>query len=144
MGGGGGNSFATGGYVSGPGTGTSDSIRAWLSNGEFVMRAAAVRKYGLDFLYKLNGLRMDPRKAKLGMPAFATGGLVSTANRSASIGNAVPAMVPLSMPGKSFDLVIDGTRFGNVLAGEDVANELMRFAQSAKVRSGGRKPGWYK
>ena len=35
---------ATGGYVSGPGTGTSDSIPAWLSNGEYVVKAAAVAK----------------------------------------------------------------------------------------------------
>jgi hypothetical protein len=34
--------FATGGYVSGQGTGTSDSIPAMLSNGEFVNTARTV------------------------------------------------------------------------------------------------------
>jgi hypothetical protein len=38
--------YAEGGWVTGPGTGTSDSIVARLSNGEFVMRAAMARQYG--------------------------------------------------------------------------------------------------
>ncbi len=37
--------FAQGGRVAGSGTGTSDSIPAMLSNGEFVMPAAATQKY---------------------------------------------------------------------------------------------------
>jgi hypothetical protein len=37
--------FAEGGPVSGAGTGTSDSIPAWLSNGEYVMPAAMTAKY---------------------------------------------------------------------------------------------------
>lgn len=36
--------FKTGGYVSGPGSGTSDSIPARLSNGEFVVNADATRR----------------------------------------------------------------------------------------------------
>jgi len=46
--------MAAGGYVSGPGSSTSDSIPARLSNGEFVMNAAAVRTYGVDFMNSLN------------------------------------------------------------------------------------------
>jgi TP901 family phage tail tape measure protein len=46
--------FAKGGYVSGKGTGTSDSIPAMLSNGEFVIKASAVGTYGIDFLNALN------------------------------------------------------------------------------------------
>lgn len=38
--------FATGGYVSGPGTGTSDSIPARLSNGESVMTARTTSMFG--------------------------------------------------------------------------------------------------
>ena len=38
--------FASGGYVSGPGTGTSDSIDAKLSNGEAVINAKSTAKYG--------------------------------------------------------------------------------------------------
>ncbi|MND90921.1 hypothetical protein D3C80_830230 [compost metagenome] len=36
--------LATGGYVRGPGTGTSDSIPANLSNGEFVVNASATKR----------------------------------------------------------------------------------------------------
>ena len=53
----GGTGFATGGYVSGPGTGTSDSIAARLSNGEFVMRAKAVKHWGTNFLDSLNTMQ---------------------------------------------------------------------------------------
>ena len=49
---------ATGGRISGPGTGTSDSIPMWLSNGEHVIRAAAAsrldRTVGPNFLNVLN------------------------------------------------------------------------------------------
>ena len=53
----GGEGYATGGYVSGPGTGTSDSISARLSNGEFVMRAKAVKHWGTNFLDSLNTMQ---------------------------------------------------------------------------------------
>ena len=46
--------FEPGGKVSGPGTGTSDSIPAYLSNGEYVIRAAAVNQYGKEFFDGLN------------------------------------------------------------------------------------------
>lgn len=49
---------ATGGRIHGPGTGTSDSVPAWLSDGEHVIRAAAVSKLdrtvGPNFLNVLN------------------------------------------------------------------------------------------
>lgn len=59
--------IASGGIVSGPGTSTSDSIPAWLSNGEFVVNARAVQTYGRGFLEKVNDRRL---------PAFAMGGYV--------------------------------------------------------------------
>lgn len=61
--------FASGGKVTGPGTGTSDSILARLSNGEYVLRAAAVKQYGTALLDRMNGLHL---------PAFADGGVVET------------------------------------------------------------------
>lgn len=45
---------AAGGFVSGPGTATSDSVNARLSNGEYVLRAAAVRRLGVGYLDSLN------------------------------------------------------------------------------------------
>jgi hypothetical protein len=55
---------AAGGPVHGPGGPTSDSIPAWLSNGEYVVKAAAVRKYGRSMMDQLNAMR------------FASGGFV--------------------------------------------------------------------
>lgn len=48
---------AAGGMIRGPGTGTSDSIPARLSNGEFVVKAAAVKHYGPDFFNSLNQMK---------------------------------------------------------------------------------------
>lgn len=67
--------FAGGGFVSGPGSATSDSIPARLSAGEYVVRAAAVRQVGVAFLDSLNGLSAGPRFTG-GELAFAAGGLV--------------------------------------------------------------------
>jgi TP901 family phage tail tape measure protein len=53
-----------GGRVVGPGTGTSDSIPALVSNGEYVIKADAVRKYGVAMFDRLNAKR------------FASGGLL--------------------------------------------------------------------
>jgi len=46
--------YADGGYVSGPGTSTSDSIPAMLSKGEYVIKASAVGAYGVDFMNAIN------------------------------------------------------------------------------------------
>jgi hypothetical protein len=46
--------YGPGGDVNGPGTSTSDSIPAYLSNGEYVIRASSVNKYGKDFFDVLN------------------------------------------------------------------------------------------
>lgn len=64
---------ADGGMITGPGTGTSDSIPAWLSNGEFVNQAKSVAYYGSDLFKSLNSMSI-PRSAL----KFATGGLVPT------------------------------------------------------------------
>ena len=46
--------FAQGGHVRGRGTGTSDSIPAMVSNGEYVVKADAVRNIGVDNLDIIN------------------------------------------------------------------------------------------
>lgn len=91
----GGGGHATGGRIYGPGTSTSDSIPAMLSNGEMVLRAAAVKKidavYGRSFLNTLNAVgsvekAMQPSafalNARRKSQAYATGDRVSTANGS--------------------------------------------------------------
>ena len=60
---------AAGGPIYGPGTGTSDSIPAMLSNGEYVVRASSVDRVGLRFLNALNDGSYTPRK-------YAEGGQV--------------------------------------------------------------------
>jgi hypothetical protein len=65
--------FATGGHVRGPGTGTSDSIPAMLSNNEYVLREKIVKKVGVKNLDKLN-ISGDP--SGLVMQRYADGGLV--------------------------------------------------------------------
>lgn len=64
-----GKAFASGGSVAGPGTGTSDSIPAMLSNGEYVLNAQAVDRLGVPFLNGLNTGRLR---------GFASGGLVGS------------------------------------------------------------------
>lgn len=64
-----GNAFASGGSVAGPGTGTSDSVPAMLSNGEYVLNAQAVDRLGVPFLNGLNTGRLR---------GFASGGLVGS------------------------------------------------------------------
>jgi hypothetical protein len=56
-GGGGIGHAAGGGLLGGRGTGTSDSNLAWLSRGEFVIQAAAVRRYGAGLFAALNAQR---------------------------------------------------------------------------------------
>lgn len=62
---------ASGGPVNGPGTGTSDSIPAMLSNGEFVIRESSVRKYGHGMLNAIN------------VGHYASGGFVSNETQEA-------------------------------------------------------------
>jgi TP901 family phage tail tape measure protein len=50
--------YEPGGRVSGPGTGTSDSIPAMLSNGEYVIRASAVQAIGTPMLDSINKMAM--------------------------------------------------------------------------------------
>ncbi|GAB5387117.1 MAG: hypothetical protein Alpg2KO_00850 [Alphaproteobacteria bacterium] len=64
--------FARGGLVRGPGSGTSDSIAARLSNGEFVMRASAVQRWGVGLMQQLNQGLAPTQLA----PSMAGGGSV--------------------------------------------------------------------
>lgn len=61
---------ANGGYISGPGTSTSDSIPTMLSNGEYVIKASAVSAYGVDFMNALNNQRVS-QSMRSSVPASA-------------------------------------------------------------------------
>lgn len=73
--------FADGGHVQGPGSGTSDSIPAMLSNGEYVLTADTVRRLGVGNLDRLNN------GAHVGSAArYASGGLVTSQVSSVTSG----------------------------------------------------------
>lgn len=63
--------MASGGLVQGPGSGTSDSIIARLSRGEFVVSARSAARFGIGNLHAIN--------SGMSMPGFASGGLVGAA-----------------------------------------------------------------
>lgn len=79
---------ADGGLISGPGSGTSDSIPAWLSNGEFVMKASAVSRLGLPLLNQLNNGATVNR-----MSRFADGGAVGRTVSDTGRGNSTQVSV---------------------------------------------------
>lgn len=104
--------FVGGGMVEGAGTGTSDSIPAMLSHGEFVVKADAVSKPGvLELLHNINTGR-----------GFADGGLVSDTPvsdlefnnafaRELSINNSsVTSLAPESLSADARDIVASSSK----------------------------------
>ena len=78
--------FTGEGEVDGPGTGTSDSIPAMLSDGEFVFTAKATKQLGVDKLRKMmkqaeaeydNSMAVQDSQMESGQPMMAKGGLLS-------------------------------------------------------------------
>jgi len=86
-----GQAKATGGIVLGPGSGTSDSIPALLSNGEYVIRAAAVKALGINQLNMLNNI--DKMK-------YANGGKVARIGGARRINTSAIAAPSFGMVGK--------------------------------------------
>jgi hypothetical protein len=131
--------FAGGGAVHGPGTATSDSIPARLSNGEFVHRTKAVQHYGSRMMHAINNLTfprvpgfsmgglVDALSPLRSMPRFAEGGAVSAAGSKSSI--------TLQMA--------DGTQFAGLSAPADTAQAIVKYATVRAVRKGGTRPSWY-
>jgi hypothetical protein len=123
--------FASGGKIRGPGGGTDDRIPIWASNGEFMVRAASVAKYGTGFLNAINS-------GSFTMPGFAMGGLIGAIPRAAYAdgGEVKPqALRPLN-------LNLFGEDFQGLLAPEDVGQRLGKYAVSRQNKSAGRKPAW--
>ncbi|HDV6326124.1 TPA: phage tail tape measure protein, partial [Burkholderia cenocepacia] len=135
FGAGGGNAYgfhlATGGRVTGPGTSTSDSIPAWLSNEEFVVKAAAVRKPGVLRLLEAINSGQD-----LGFAKFANGGLVGGGSAGDALG-APAGGIELNIP-----VTIDGGT-GNaaqMMASAEFVKKLTQMVQgliAVESRQGG-------
>jgi hypothetical protein len=130
---------AGGGFIRGAGTWTSDSILARLSNGEYVVKAAAVaalmRRYGSGIMSMINGGVLPPR--------FALGGLVGSVNLSMAgmpsfaAGGSVGAglhPVTLMLPG--------GQGFGGLFATPNALDQIGQASSIKQVRSAGRSPSW--
>ena len=108
---------ATGGYITGPGTGTSDSIPAMLSNGEYVIRSAAVDAVGLSTLDAINAGRV---------PEFADGGSVDDTIAATTGGDSITLQVS----------AIDATSFAGFLdrGGLDKIKQAL-FEENRRFRS---------
>jgi hypothetical protein len=121
---------ADGGYISGPGTGTSDSIPARLSNGEYVIKAAAVNKVGVPFLNSVNDMKGFANggyvmKSTPSVKTYATGGSVSNSESksAASVYN-------------SYSVTVNA---GSSASPEDIANAVIgKIKRSETQRIGGR------
>lgn len=105
---------AYGGFVSGPGTSTSDSIPAMLSNGEYVINADSVKKYGVQTFNAFNNKKYSMGGPVTRMP-YANGGL---ATNSGSMYN------------------INVTLNGSNLDANDVARAIHREMKMREIASG--------
>jgi len=102
---------AMGGKIAGPGSGTSDSIPALLSNGEYVIKADSVNKYGVETFDALNAGRYAAggpankngwlqkwAKSLSGMPAAEMFGTAALLRKIAGIGQKGDTLSALSVP----------------------------------------------
>lgn len=132
---------AAGGPVIGPGTSTSDSVWRRLSTGEYVVRAAAVRSLGLDFMNRLNALGGSFANSFHG---FANGGLIDAfampVPRLAFAGGVPPVAAAAAKQQSAFTLQL-GNRSFKAFADKDVAESLLRTARKEQMFSiGGPTP----
>jgi TP901 family phage tail tape measure protein len=102
---------ASGGYISGAGNGTSDSIPAMLSNGEYVINAKAVRTAGIPMLDRINKMAMGG--PVYNVPAYSMGGRIKyNAGGMATSSNSL----------YNINVTLNGTD----LSADDVANAIER------------------
>lgn len=130
---------ATGGHIQGPGTGTSDSIPAMLSNWEFVTRAAVVQQEGaLPFLHDFNARGMAALDDYARRVHHSTGGLAGVpapdmpAPGLASAGLADPAksFSATLQNAQNFYLVDDPSRIADVAFNSRQGQEALFVAIS--------------
>lgn len=100
---------ARGGPVSGPGTSTSDSILAWLSDGEYVLDALTTRFFGPNFL---RGLQTFAQRGinPFSIPRFAAGGPVSAFSGGPAV---LGQMMEMASRAPSRDVVDVNLNVGN-------------------------------
>lgn len=106
---------ATGGYISGPGSGTSDSIVARVSNGEFIVNAAATAQ-NIGLLNAINAGQM---------PRFETGGMVGQATSPLKAYAASKVGTPYTMSSPRQDCSSSMSELANVATGRPPRSSLM-------------------
>lgn len=89
--------FARGGFV--PGSGSGDTVPAWLTPGEYVIRRAAVRALGLPLLDRMNQSVNGPSVGADGAQRFADGGPVGAGTDMGSITITLPGGSPRRVSG---------------------------------------------
>jgi hypothetical protein len=116
---------ATGGHIRGPGTATSDSIPAMLSDGEYVVKADAVSRVGVDRLDDLNR----------GVAHFADGGNVSANSTTLQTGQ---HQITATQDGGA---IIDGVKYpyGSPILQDPVVQEQIKKSL-AGAKDGSDKP----
>lgn len=128
---------AGGGHIRGPGTATSDSIPAWLSDGEFVVKAKSVAKYGAGLMHAINS-------GQFKMPKFNMGGLVSSMIAPGPrLAYADGGEVAGAKSMRPLNLILGNEEFSGLLAPDDVGIRLTKYAVSRQNKSAGRKPAWF-
>lgn len=124
---------AAGGYIQGPGTGTSDSILSRLSNGEFVVKAAAVKKYGRETLERINNGTFANIHVRI--PKFAAGGMVGRHLDSAAsrFTTELGASIPIHLTANNY---VDGKRIFDTYGKPFIRSEIERdTVRNARLRS---------
>lgn len=124
---------AAGGYIEGPGTGTSDSILSRLSNGEFVVKAAAVKKYGRETLERINNGTFANIHVRI--PKFAAGGMVGRHLDSAAsrFTTELGASIPIHLTANNY---VDGKRIFDTYGKPFIRSEIERdTVRNARLRS---------
>ena len=125
--------FATGGYITGAGTGTSDSIPAMLSNGEYVVKADSVRQYGRTMLDRINSGSYE--RLRVSVPKFATGGYVGSTGAKATDSFATSFGASVS-PQLHVNNYVDGKKVFDAYGRDVVRSEVTKsIIQNAKLYS---------
>lgn len=135
--------YATGGFVRGPGTATSDSIPAMLSNGEYVLNHDAVRRIGVGALDALNSGRAAFANMKNTL-RMALGGFVGL-NRPQGFASGGLAVAGAGNPGghSVVNLHLGGNVF-SLMGERGVVQSLTSAARKASIAQAGKSPSWRK
>lgn len=108
--------FAEGGRVIGPGTATSDSIPAMLSNGEYVLRASTAKRIGYDNLDNINESGMLPQSYNH--------------NWADSIANSVGGQTSSGISGNTINVYMTN-EINNDMDADDIGRKLMTSIRRA-------------